>query len=236
MQDRGEGGAGVEVVVVQTINSIQGNGSMLKRALMLAAVLAVGGVGTANAWVNNSACAGGNFVTCASVDLSWSGNVVTLKATNLGPGNWRLVGLVNLAMSPGSWTVSAPTNWVAGGQMNDFDPERAITTALSGNTNSLVPGGPYEWVFTFTNLTAAQVDQMMQGAEVAIHAISGPEGCSSRIAIGDGYAYGNDPLNPECTDEPPFTEIPEPATMVLLATGLIGLAGAQFRRRRNGKV
>lgn len=41
----------------------------------------------------------------------------------------------------------------------------------------------------------------------------------------------------ECfPDDPPLEVVPEPATMVLLATGLIGLAGAQMRRRKNGKV
>lgn len=215
---------------------------MMKRILMLSAGLLLGAAGTANAaggWNSGgTVCGGGLFVTCASVSVSWTGNTVTLTAVNAGPGDFKAIALVNLAAYTGTVSLtSGPAGWSVGGpELSDFPAARA--GANVAGSGALPPGATeYTWLFTFNGYNAADpnsLDGIMANGQVAMHSISGPNGCSTKFAIrNDGTTYGNDPLDPTCV---PIEVVPEPATMVLLATGLIGLAGAQLRRRKNTRV
>jgi hypothetical protein len=182
---------------------------------------------------NGSYCAGSTYITCFSVDMSWAGNVVTLSATNLGTEDdlIKSIGLFNLPEDV-AYTVSGQSGYAAPppNDLQNFPAERAY--AVSNDQGSMPGDGESgTWIFTFTGFggTSAEFDDFISGASVGAHFISGPNGCSTKPIVNADGTHNSGPLDENCGGE---TTVPEPATMMLLATGLIGLGGATFVRRR----
>jgi len=115
-------------------------------------------------------------------------------------------------------------------------------TAASGSTVSAlngVPGGGVFWQVGSSamlgsgtrflgNLVAQESITMASGARIR---------CGTAIALTGAVTMDHNAFSDDCgtvgdPSAPPLTAVPEPASMVLLATGLIGLSAVQFRRRK----
>ena len=206
------------------------------RSLAIAAALGVITTSAAYAIPNpytspaGGTCGGNEFRTCASLNISWSGTTATVTIQNLGTQGevFKAFGFANL---PAGTTFTAglnplPTRFTTGPaneiQGIGFD---AIAPAPQ---NGLKAGeGPFTFSITFGGtFTTANIP----GTTFAIHAISGPNGCSTKLEVsGTGVVNDNGAFpNPACGT----TVIPEPITMTLLASGLAGMGGVGALRRR----
>jgi hypothetical protein len=209
----------------------------LTKVLAVAAAISLAAAAEARADFSfPSVCGGSLFSTCASVTLATdaSGTFTTLDVTNLaGEGDvYKTVGLINVPADVTVTITTAPTGY---GTTNDPDinivgyNDWGSGADAPPTDNGLEDGESGQWVFTFSRaLTQQEIDAL----GVGIHAISGPGGCSTQFGVLAGGAVDNSAPDPTCGE----TTIPEPITMTLLATGLAGMGGAGFVRRRNKKT
>ena len=213
-----------------------------KGAATAVAVLAASASPARADFVATEFCGGTTFATCASVSMTTVGNTITIYVENLGANGmagyydsvFATIGLVNLPAGVTPTVVSGSGgnagNWASwdGPPPNDLNGLPSDTYGMRAPSpvpsNGLLVGQNITFAFTF----AAGTD--LSDVGVGIHGQAGPNNCSTKMAISnDGSDWSQGPYDAACAS----TTVPEPGSVLLLATGLLGLAGVA-RRRRSG--
>ncbi len=202
-------------------------------------------------------CSMGSFKVCASVRLWSQNNVLKMQVWNLNGtmGVQHTMTSIGLYHSGAAWTGQVngysvdyngtditeywtnknaqDINNLAGvklelkegtqgnrGIIGCKDPGGLIKWQTCWNGGSSFPGQPYV-EFTF-NLSQ---NFSLNNVQLRWHSQQLPDGSSIKCDTGGAGDY------PDCV---PNTAVPEPASLILLGTGMAGLAGAVRRRRKKG--
>ncbi|HSK18854.1 MAG TPA: PEP-CTERM sorting domain-containing protein [Longimicrobiales bacterium] len=151
-------------------------------------------------------------------------------ANNAAELNIQNLGFVAISPSTASWGLGG-TGLTGGGPINVV----VGANADQGITNGLPVAGWVELSFTSSNLGTYNMNDLHARSHVQGF---GPNNCSLKP---DSNLPGTlvDPaseIDERCGAGPPTEVVPEPITMILLGSGLLGVGGAQARRRRRNAL
>lgn len=152
-------------------------------------------------------------------------------------GLYRLPNAPDLNVSNAIIHSTTPSvNWTIGGQQLSGDGPMALEVSGSssqGAANGLPLGGIVSIRFTSNNLASYDLSDLHARAHIQSF---GPDACSLKpdSRLPDNVVDGAATVDGRCGTEPPppTTTVPEPITMVLVGSGLLGVGAAHRRRRR----
>ena len=218
--------------------------SLVAGAALMAAPITSAGAQW-NLGSSTNMCGGSEFTFCFSLlaqQKSATTFWVTLANNALNGSNagayanlvFTQIGFVGLT-STWSFTSSSGTSFSPSSNLTPLSDGpggiyQGATANAPGPKNGLLFGESI--TFVFENTTYAN----FAGSYLGIHAQAGPGGCSSKIFVNDHSTYTNPApsISAACggTTTTGSTSAPEPASYVLMATGLAGILGVGTIRRR----
>lgn len=216
---------------------------MIKKSCMTLAVVALA-LGAAPRPAQ-AICGGSSFATCATVNVTKTllanGTVqLLISVTNLSgtSGTWANTYFTQI----GVWGLPSTAAYVAGSLVVTgvnaavwslgtsglsgvgMSPIIVGVDTQNGINGALAAGQSATFQFAISGATLAQINTANWG----IHGQGGFNGCSTKLVSTNG-SVNSGPYDAACSP----TIVPEPASLLLVATGLVGLTGIAVRRRRS---